>query len=113
MFEIQNRIGLMDFWIIALLRMAKRSYPFTHQSNNPQNLKFRALLICSILLCWCSSGIGQTGVPFNQRDDQYRLLGLKRAKEAYEYAHKEYNRKKELFEETLISELDVSRSRNS
>ena len=26
----------------------------------------------------------QTGTYFNQRDDQYRLLGLKRAKEAYE-----------------------------
>ena len=26
----------------------------------------------------------QTGSFFNQRDDEYRLLGLKRAKEAYE-----------------------------
>ncbi|MCH8021064.1 hypothetical protein IH785_14525 [candidate division KSB1 bacterium] len=77
------------------------------------NLRIKCLLGFFLLVFCCSSLLAQTGVPFNQRDDQYRLLGLKRAKEAYEYSHKEYNRKKELFEENLISELDLSRSRNS
>jgi len=77
------------------------------------NLRIKCLLGFFLLVFYCSSLLAQTGVPFNQRDDQYRLLGLKRAKEAFEYAHKEYNRKKELFEQNLISELDLSRSRNS
>ncbi|MFQ5603703.1 MAG: NEW3 domain-containing protein [bacterium] len=59
------------------------------------------------------TAVAQTGVPFNQRDDQYRLLGLKRAKEAYEYAQAEYQRKQELFEKNLISELDLARARNT
>ncbi len=71
-------------------------------------------LIFLVLAFCCSTLLAQTtGVPFNQRDDQYRLLGLKRAKEAYEYAQKEYERKQELFERSLISELDLSRARNS
>ena len=77
------------------------------------NLRIKCLLGFFLLVFCCSSLLAQTGVPVNQRDDQYRLLGLKRAKEAYEYSHEEYNRKKELFEENLISELDLSRSRNS
>ena len=58
------------------------------------NLRIKCLLGFFLLVLYCSSLLAQTGVPFNQRDDQYRLLGLKRAKEAFEYAHKEYNRKK-------------------
>jgi hypothetical protein len=51
-------------------------------------------------------------VNYNQRDDQYRLLGLKRAKEAYEYARAEYEQKQKLFEKNLISKLELDRSRN-
>lgn len=48
---------------------------------------------------------------FNQRDDQYRVLGLKRAKEAYEAASKEYERQKLLFEKGLISQSELDRAR--
>ncbi len=48
---------------------------------------------------------------FNQRDDQYRVLGLKRAKEAYEAAQKEYERQKMLFGKGLISQAELDRSR--
>ncbi len=51
-------------------------------------------------------------VNYNQRDDQYRLLGLKRAKEAYEYARAEHEQKQKLFEKNLISKLELDRSRN-
>jgi uncharacterized membrane protein len=54
----------------------------------------------------------QTQVPFNQRDDQYRLLGLKRAKEAYEVARSEYERQKDLFARNLITKADVERARS-
>jgi hypothetical protein len=48
---------------------------------------------------------------FNQRDDQYRLLGLKRAKEAYEVARSEYERQKTLFEKELITQVELDRAR--
>jgi len=48
---------------------------------------------------------------FNDRDDKYVLLGLKRAKEAYEVAKKELERQEELFKSGLLSQsqLDVAR----
>ena len=58
------------------------------------------------------STLAQSNSFFNQRDDQYRLLGLKRAKESYEVARNEYDRQNELFKRGLInlSELDRARS---
>ena len=55
----------------------------------------------------------QVGVPFNQRDDEYPLLGLKRAKEAYEFALAEYERKLKMFEKELISRQELERSKNT
>jgi len=51
-----------------------------------------------------------SGNMFNQRDDQYRVLGLKRAKEAFETAKKEFDRQKMLFEKGLISQAELDRS---
>ena len=45
----------------------------------------------------------QSGTFYNQRDDTYPLLGLKRAKEAYETARTDYERQKTLFDKQLIS----------
>ncbi|MFQ5640069.1 MAG: NEW3 domain-containing protein [bacterium] len=70
-----------------------------------------------IILLWLNAlqvtGLGQTGVPFNQRDDEYRLLGLKRSKEAYEYYDAELKRKQKLFEKNLISKIDLAKARNA
>jgi hypothetical protein len=52
----------------------------------------------------------QTGTYYNQRDDQYRVLGLKRAKEAFEAARKDYERQKELFTKGLISQAELDRA---
>lgn len=49
---------------------------------------------------------------YNPKDDQYRLLGLRRAKQAYDYALTEYERKKELRAKDLISELELEQVRN-
>ena len=48
---------------------------------------------------------------FNERDDQYVLLGLKRAREAFELSRKELERQEELFARGLVpeSQLDVTR----
>src|SRR5713101_6755177 len=51
----------------------------------------------------------QSGSMFNQRDDQYRLLGLKRAKEMFETARKEYERQQQLFAKGLISQAELDR----
>jgi hypothetical protein len=50
---------------------------------------------------------------FNQRDDQYRVLGLKRAKEAYESSKNDFERQKLLFEKGLISQAELDRARAS
>ncbi len=49
--------------------------------------------------------------PFNERDDQYRLLGLKRAKEAFEIAREAYERNQKLFQEGIIAENAMDNSR--
>ena len=48
---------------------------------------------------------------FNERDDQYLLLGLKRAKTTYEVEKAEYERQKGLFAEKLISQTDLDKAR--
>lgn len=52
----------------------------------------------------------QSGTFFNQRDDTYPLLGLKRAKEAYETARLEFERQSELFDQRLISRQEYDRA---
>ena len=66
--------------------------------------KFPAILFLLLLFACSPPVYAQTYNSFNQRDDQYRLLGLKRAKEAYEVARTEYERQKALFEKGLITE---------
>ena len=78
---------------------------------------FRFAILAALLACAPSlSPFGglraqSSGSMFNQRDDQYRVLGLKRAKEAYETAAKEYDRQKMLFEKGLISQAELDRNR--
>jgi hypothetical protein len=55
----------------------------------------------------------QTYNPFNQRDDTYPLLGLKRARQAYETGRAEFERQKTLFDRNLISDVELQRARNT
>jgi hypothetical protein len=50
---------------------------------------------------------------FNERDDQYRLLGLKRAKEAFEIARESHERNKKLFEQGVLPENELDNSRRA
>ena len=52
----------------------------------------------------------QSGTFFNQRDDTYPLLGLRRAKEAYDTQRDEYERQKGLFDKQLISEAALDQA---
>ena len=71
------------------------------------------VILSTILILVAPAVIGQGTGFFNQRDDQYRLLGLKRAKEAYEVARDDYERQKELFSRQLISNIELERARGS
>jgi len=57
--------------------------------------------------------VSQTGTVYNQRDDTYTLLGLKRAKQAYEVARTNYERQVELSKRKLISDAELERSATS
>ena len=69
-------------------------------------------IIFLILMLTNISFAQMTGTPFNQRDDQYRILGLRRAKDTYEFYRAEFERKKEMFEKKLISQADLERARS-
>jgi hypothetical protein len=69
------------------------------------------LLVCLIMLP--EDVHTQANPYFNQRDDKYRLLGLKRAKEAYEFSRKEFERQQELYKKGLLSSSELDRAKVS
>ena len=72
---------------------------------------FAFIAVCMICLVGNMEVHAQSSF-YNQRDDQYRLLGLKRAKEAYDVAKEEFERQKTLFDRTMISSRDLEQARN-
>ncbi len=88
----------------------KNNIPQSPAAKINRHLFFRYGLI--LLVLWFGSLWSQMGVPFNQRDDQYTLLGLKRAKEAYEFARTDLERKKEMLQKNLISQQEYERAQN-
>jgi NPCBM-associated, NEW3 domain of alpha-galactosidase len=70
------------------------------------------LLLLFLIQFSLSTLLAQTGSYYNQRDDQYRVLGLKRAREAYETARKEYERQQELHNRNLITSVALDNARN-
>jgi uncharacterized membrane protein len=74
----------------------------------------RFVFAAMLILLWATPDVrSQATAAFNQRDDTYRLLGLKRAKETFEVASAEYQRQKELFDRKLISTFELERARQS
>lgn len=75
--------------------------------------RHRGALALVALLALAAAAGAQSSSFFNQRDDQYTLLGLKRAREAFEVARAAFERKQALHRQQLIStdELDQARSR--
>lgn len=76
-------------------------------------LKFRSLLFAALFIGLVTPDglVAQSSTFFNQRDDQYTLLGLKRAKQAYEVSKSEYERQKGLYDQRLIPKTDYDRAR--
>ncbi len=75
-----------------------------------QNIAF--ILLALFIFCINEQLSAQSSSMFNQRDDQYRVLGLKRAKEVYETAKNEFDRQKMLFEKGLISQAELDRAKS-
>ncbi len=74
--------------------------------------KLTRALICTILLAGVAPEVwSQSSNPFNQRDDKYRLLGLKRARTAFEVARSEFDRQKDLYGRKLINQAEFDRAR--
>ncbi len=75
---------------------------------------FRSIIVGLLILAVCAGElVAQTGTFYNQRDDKYRVLGLKRAKEAYEVAKKDFERQQELFARGLIAQSELDRARGN
>lgn len=68
------------------------------------------VVLLAFMLAGTAPVQAQTGSMFNQRDDKYRVLGLKRAKGIYEVARKELERQKELAGRGLISQSELDRA---
>ena len=67
----------------------------------------RPHLLAAAVIGLCLVLEASAQVNYNQRDDKYRVLGLKRAKEAYEAAKRDYERQQELFTRSLISQAEL------
>lgn len=73
----------------------------------------KKLLLIMILLFVAELTAQGSGSYYNPKDDQFRILGLKRAKEAYESVKTEYERNKQLLSKGLISQKDFERVKNT
>lgn len=76
---------------------------------------FRVLTTLAMVLLFLveSALLAQSSSFFNQRDDKYRLLGLKRAKEAYETAKAEFERYQDMYSRQLVAAADLERVRSA
>jgi uncharacterized membrane protein len=72
---------------------------------------FPAILFLLLAVPACTGHRADGQVNYNQRDDKYRILGLKRAREVFETARRDYDRQQELFSRQLISRAELDRTR--
>jgi uncharacterized membrane protein len=72
----------------------------------------KKILLLFLLLLSCFAYAQSSNNYYNPKDDQYRLLGLKRAKAAFELAQKEFDRKKVEFEKKMLSNAEYERAQN-
>lgn len=77
-----------------------------------KNLLRQITIAFFVLAIFVSTISAQTSNNFNQRDDTYTLLGLKRAKQSFETARSAYERQKTLFHKGLINDVELERAKN-
>lgn len=69
--------------------------------------------ILIIVIFLLSNIIMAQGSYYNPKDDKYQLLGLKRAKEAFEAGKTNFERQKVLYEKKMISDSDFQNAKNT
>jgi uncharacterized membrane protein len=71
-------------------------------------------LLLILLILFLGDVFAQTsGSYYNPKDDKYRLLGLKRAKEQYELAKTEYERNVSMFDKQIITQRDLEKAKSA
>lgn len=83
----------------------------TVKSLNAERNKMKKLVILFLLL-YVAAAAQSTGNYYNPKDDQFRLLGLKRAKEQFESAESEFKRQQQLFDKGMISSSEFERAQS-
>lgn len=73
----------------------------------------RKFILLLMLLGISQSFAQNPGSYYNPKDDKYRLLGLKRAKEQFEAAKAEYERNQTMFEKQFISMKELERVKSA
>ena len=73
----------------------------------------RKFILLLMLLGLSQSFAQNPGSYYNPKDDKYRLLGLKRAKEQFEAAKAEYERNQTMFEKQFISMKELERVKSA
>ena len=73
----------------------------------------RYYILCLLIIFSAYHYAQSVGSYYNPKDDQFRLLGLKRAKELYESAKAEFDRQKDLSKKNLISEKEFEQAKSS
>ncbi len=76
-----------------------------------RQIKYSIVVFVLLALFLAVDSQAQGNGFFNQRDDQYRLLGLKRAKENFDVARQDYERQKEMFATDGISAAELESAR--
>jgi uncharacterized membrane protein len=70
-------------------------------------MKSFLILVSILLLASPVALLSQQGTYYNPRDDQYKLLGLKRALDAYNIAKSDFERTKTLFDKGLAPKTEL------
>ncbi|MEW6197024.1 MAG: hypothetical protein AB1521_17895, partial [Bacteroidota bacterium] len=73
---------------------------------------YKLLITISLIIAF-NNYAQSTGSYYNPKDDKYRLLGLKRAKEQYEASKADYERSLSLFQKEMISAKELERAKSS
>jgi len=72
----------------------------------------KKLILLLLLFLFYNLPAQSNGSYYNPKDDQYRLLGLKRAKEQYDVAKTEYERNEAMFSKQMISQRELERAKS-
>ncbi len=87
--------------------------PFSRTITTLHKVLFITFSTLCFVLFMPGHTFAQQADGYNPRDDQYLLLGLKRARDKFEFTENEFERKKVLFEDGHISQEEFDRAKRS